>query len=157
MTTQTLQRPKSPPVLDCGIPIDCQYFDRATIVPLPPVGGTALLARVELPPQYCGVLEFFCQYSDLFGRDRSEVLTPGLAWQLRANGQPLSPYHQLNLILNPWGCSSAPLAMRLPEGSTVELIARRTGETVASPGKQITLIGGRLLGRYWYNAAYGSA
>jgi hypothetical protein len=27
---------------------------------------------------------------------------------------------------------------------------------VASPGKVIKTVGGRLLGRYWYNGAYGA-
>ena len=38
----------------------------------------------------------------------------------------------------------------------VEMIARRSGDVVASQGKQLNLIGGRLVGRYWYNTAYGA-
>jgi hypothetical protein len=58
--------------------------------------------------------------------------------------------------LNPWGFGSFQLAIRLQEGAVLELIARRVGEIVASPGKQLNSIGGRLVGRYWYNATYGS-
>jgi hypothetical protein len=157
MASTALQRTANPtPSLDCGRPIDCQYFDRSNIVALPAVGATVVLARIELPQQYCGTLEYFSQYSDLFSRDPSEVLTHSLLWQIRANGQPLSPYHQLNVILNPWGFGSFQVALRLPEGAVLELIARRTGEAVASPGKQLNAIGGRLVGRYWYNSAYGA-
>jgi hypothetical protein len=142
--------------LDCGIPLDSQYFDDARIVTLPGVGFSALLARVELPPQYCGVLEYFSQFTDLFSRDPSEVSTPGLLWQILANGQPLSPYHQLAAIINPWGFGSFQFSIRLPEGAVVEMVVRRTGNDVASPGKVINAVGGRLLGRYWYNDAYGA-
>jgi len=43
-----------------------------------------------------------------------------------------------------------------PEGAVVEMVVRRTGSDVASPGKVINTVGGRLLGRYWYNPAYGA-
>jgi hypothetical protein len=156
MQAHIIHRPKLPPTPDCGVPVDCQYFDTFNIVPLPAVGGTAVLARVELPAQYCGMLEYFSQFSDLFSRDPSEVVTAGLLWQLRSNGQPLSPYNQLNAIVNPWGFGSFQLSIRLQEGAVLELIARRVAETVASPGKQLNSIGGRLVGRYWYNATYGT-
>ena len=148
----------SPPVtaLDCGIPIDSHYFDDSKIVELPAVGASALLARVDLPPQYCGVLEYFSQFTDLFSRDSTEVKTPGLLWQILANGQPLSPYHQLVAIINPWGFGSFQFSLRLPEGAVVEMIVRRTGTDVASPGKVINEVGGRLLGRYWYDPSYGA-
>ena len=77
--------------------------------------------------------------------------TPGLLWQILANGQPLSPYHQLATIINPWGFGSFQFSIRLPEGAVVEMVVRRTGSDVASPGKVINMVGGRLLGRYWYN------
>ena len=43
-----------------------------------------------------------------------------------------------------------------PEGPIVEMVVRRTGSDVASPGKVINTVGGRLLGRYWYNPADGA-
>jgi hypothetical protein len=159
MTTLPHLRTLSRPVesADCGIPLDSQYFDDSRFEALPAVGATALLARVELPPQYCGVLEYFSQYTDLFGVDPTEVETPGLRWQVLANRQPLSPYHQLAAILNPWGFGSFQFSLRLPEGAVVELIVRRIATAANASGKPITRVGGRLLGRFWYNPAYGSA
>jgi len=142
--------------LDCGIPVDSQYFDDSRIVALPAVGASALLARVELPLQYCGVLQYFSQFTDLFSRDPTEVKTPGLLWQILANGRPLAPYHQLAAIINPWGFGSFQFSIRLPEGAIVEMVVRRAGSDVASPGKVINTVGGRLLGRYWYDGAYGA-
>ena len=140
----------SVPSLDCGIPADSQYFDDARFAALPAVGGTAVLARFELPAQYCGVLEYFSQFTDAWSRDNSAVETPDLLWQILADRQPISPYHQMSTILNPWGFGSFQFALRLPETSVLELIVRRIGS--ASP---VTRVGGRLVGRYWYNGAYG--
>ena len=125
---------------------------------LPPVGASALLARIELPPQYCGVLEYFSQFTDLFGRRcRRRWRRRDLRWQILANRQPLSPYHQLATILNPWGFGSFQFSLRMPEGAVVELVVRRIASAVNASGKPITRVGGRLLGRFWYNPAYGSA
>jgi hypothetical protein len=152
---QSMLRPVTP--LDCGIPIDSQYFDDAHFADLPEIGASALLARFELPSQYCGVLECFSQYTDLAIREPAEVETPGLLWQIRANRQPLSPYHRLTAIFNPWGYGSFQFSIRLAEAAVVELVARRIADQVNVSGKPITRIGGRLLGRYWYNSAYGGA
>ena len=136
--------------LDCRIPVDSQYFDDARFAPLPSVGGTAVLARIELPPQYCGVLEYFSQFTDAFSSNSAAVETPDLVWQILANRQPVSPYHQMTTILNPWGFGSFQFALRMPEGAIVEMLLRRIGN--AAP---VTRVGGRLVGRYWYNASYG--
>jgi hypothetical protein len=143
--------------LDCGIPLDSQYFDDARVLPVPVVGATQTVARFELPAQYCGVLEYFAQFTDLFGRDPSAVETPGLRWQILANRQPLYPYHQLELIVNPWGNGSFQFSVRLPEGAVVEMVVRRIAEPVLAPANQIARVGGRLMGRFWYNSAYGNA
>jgi len=144
--------------LDCGIPIDSQYFDDARFDKLPGIGESVLLARFELPSQYCGVLECFSQYTDLASQDPAEVETPGLIWRILVNRQPFSPYHELSQILNPWGYGSFPFSLRLPEAAVVEMVVRRIDDK-KSPlsGKSITRIGGRLLGRYWYNSGYGGA
>jgi hypothetical protein len=144
-----------PPVtaLDCGIPLDSQYFDDAEVVQAPVVGASAVVARFELPAQYCGVLEYFSQFTDVFGRDPSAVETPGLRWQILANRQPLYPYNQLELIVNPWGNGSFQFSIRLPEGAVVEMVVRRTDQRAP----EITRVGGRLMGRYWYSTAYGNA
>ncbi len=152
--TQGVPRPTKP--LDCGIPLDTQYFDDARIVRIPAAGASAVLARIELPAQYCGVLEYFSQFTDLSVREPDEVETPELRWQILADKQPLYPYHQLGLILNPWGNGSFQFNIRLPEGAVVEMIVKRIGEVSASPGKEIKTVGGRLMGRYWYSAAYGN-
>src|SRR4051812_10254080 len=81
--------------LDCGIPVDSQYFDEAGFGPSPAVGGTAVLVHIELPAQYCGVLEYFSQFTDAFANNGAAVETPGLVWQILANRQPVSPYHQM--------------------------------------------------------------
>lgn len=143
--------------LDCGIPLDSQYFDDAGFDALPRLGSEVVLARFELPLSYCGALECFSQYTDLFARDPSEVETPGLLWQVRVNRQPLYPYHELTAILNPWGYGSFPVAIRLPEGARVELTARRIRDQVNPSNQPIVRIGGRLVGRYFYNRAYGDA
>jgi hypothetical protein len=143
--------------LDCGLPLDSQYFDRSGFLPLPAVGATAVLARMELPPEYCGVLEYFSQYTDLLARDPAEVRTPGLRWQVLANGEPLSPYHAIDSILNPWGYGSFQFAIRLPHGAAIEIVARRMNDDVTGSGKAIATLGARLVGRYWYDTAYGGA
>ena len=90
-------------------------------------------------------------------QDPAEVETPGLLWQILANRQPLSPYHRLTAIFNPWGYGSFPFSIRLSEASVVDLVVRRIEDRLSLSGKPITRIGGRLLGRYWYNSAYGGA
>ena len=55
----------------CGAPVDSQYFDESSVVLAPVVGETVTLAEFELPPQYCGVLEYFAQFTDEYARDNS--------------------------------------------------------------------------------------
>jgi hypothetical protein len=43
------------------------------------------------------------------------------------------------------------------EAATVELVVRRIADQVNVSGRPIKRLGGRLLGRYWYNSAYGGA
>jgi hypothetical protein len=139
----------------CGKPLDSQHFDDSRIVPLPGTGEQALLARFQLPPQYCGLLEYFAQFTNAQAANGANVRTPGLQWRLLQNGRPIHPYVNLEHIVNPWGYGSFQVAIRLPEGALVELVARRlaTGESAALEG--VNLIGGRIVGRYWYNPAYG--
>jgi hypothetical protein len=156
MRNEPLPKLKATAGPDCGIPIDSQYFDDARIVSAPDVGKTAVLARFELPGQYCGVLENFSQFTDLLNNDPNEIETPDLRWQLLANKQPLYPYNQLDLVLNPWGFGSFPFSIRLPAGAVIEMVVQRIGGAPTSGGKIITKVGGRLMGRYWYNNAFGS-
>ena len=137
----------------CGIPLDSKYFDESSVAPAPNLGEAVVLARFELPSQYCGILEYFSQFTDVFGKNNSKIRTPGLEWTVLSNGQPLYPYLRLDRILNPWGFGSFPIALRLNENATIELVVSRVSDGTA--GDRITEIGGRIVGRYWYNAAYG--
>src|SRR5262245_36923401 len=93
---------KSPPSQDsralctnCGIPVDSQYFDESGVVsPAPAPGEEIVLARFVLHPQYCGVLEFFAQFTDAFAKDPAQIETKGLSWVILSNRRPLYPYLQ---------------------------------------------------------------
>ena len=135
----------------CGIPADSQYFDDSKVTAAPEVGREVSLARFELPSQYCGVLEYFAQFTDAYGKDPSRIHTPGLQWLILINRRPLYPYTNLDRIINPWGNGSFQVSIRLDENSTVEFLVRR----LSDKAPEVTTVGGRILGRYWYNAAYG--
>jgi hypothetical protein len=158
----------------CGVPLDSQYFDESRIADTPATGNEVVLARFQLPSQYCGILEYFSQFTDAQARDRSQIVTPGLEWLLLSNGRPLFPYLKLDRILNPWGYGSFQVAIRLEPGATVELIVRGVsddghGSRLGRPrmaeefgiaevplmDRSINQVGGRIVGRYWYDAAYG--
>ncbi|HKE59122.1 MAG TPA: hypothetical protein VKB46_20580, partial [Pyrinomonadaceae bacterium] len=47
---------------ECGIPLDSQYFDDSSVQAVTQAGDELVLARFELPAQYCGVLEYFSQF-----------------------------------------------------------------------------------------------
>jgi hypothetical protein len=138
----------------CGIPTDAGFFDQSSVTDPPGVGQEIVLARYELHRNYCGVLMYFAQFTDRFARDPAEVQTPGFQWQVRCNGQPRDPYLTFDRIINPWGLSGFPIALRLEQGSVVELAVRRAG---SDQEKTLTKVGGRILGRYWYDTAYGGA
>ena len=137
----------------CGTASDSRYFDESGIVDLPAPGREALLARVELAPQYCGALEFFAQYTDRQSRDAAAIETPGLQWLILVNRQILAPYGGLERIVNPWGFGSFQIMSRLPEGATLEFVVRRrlAGDALAG----VTRVGGRVVGRIWYDSSYG--
>jgi hypothetical protein len=141
----------------CGIPLDAQYFDESSIVDVtsaPPArrSDTTSLVQFELPPQYCGVLQYFFQFTDLHAREPERIDTPDFEWTIRVNGHPLHPYLGIRHIVNPWGCPCCPIAIRLDEGARLEFAVRRVGES----DDEITRIGARLVGRYWYNTSYGT-
>lgn len=138
----------------CGIPQDSEYFDDSRFDAPPTVGSEVVLARFELPAQYCGVLQYFSQFTDLNGGNRANVQTPGLEWRILLNSRPMFPYIALEHIVNPWGYGSFPVNIRLDESSTIEMVVRGVPSTII-PVNPIRLVGGRLVGRYWYNASYG--
>jgi len=135
----------------CGIPVDAGYFDEAGFCDAPlKFNEEIVLARYKLHPNYCGVLMNFAQFTDLHAQNNTEVKTPGLQWQIRCNGQPRDPYLTFEYILNPWGYAGMPVQLRLEEGGLVEFVVRKVRET-----GQITCVGGRITGRYWYNTDFG--
>lgn len=138
---------------NCGIPVDAGYFDDSKVANTPDVGREVSLARFELPPQYCGVLEYFSQFTDEHANDATKIATPGLLWVILLNNRPLYPYLNLDRIVNPWGYGSFQVSIRLDENATIEFVARRVSNGAAA----ITRVGGRIVGRYWYNAIYGDA
>ena len=145
----------------CGIPLDSEYFDESGVEEIPeeqegevlPLGQEKVLATFELPPQYCGVLEYFSQFTDLHAQDPAQIRTPDIQWHILINRRPLYPYLTLDRIVNPWGYGSFPVSIRLDENARVDFIVRRISN--GSPPRIITRIGGRIVGRYWYNAIYG--
>ena len=140
----------------CGLPRDYEHFDESGFACTPGPGQQVVLARFELAPQYCGLLENFSQFSDRFGRDLSQVETPGLQWIISVNRRPIYPYVRLEQIVNPWGYGSFGVAIRLDENATVEFVVRNAGYAPPA-GTAIKRIGGRITGRFWYNPAYGDA
>lgn len=150
----------------CGMPPDSQHFDASTIVPVPARGRKVVLASFTLPPQSCGTFENFSQFTDLGGRSQANVRTPGLHWTLLVNNRPLHPYLDLQHIVNPWGYGSFMVRLRLDLDAKVELAVRNEAYTLDPNQNEdesrwgpafIHLVGGRIVGRYWYNPAYGDA
>ncbi len=141
--------------VNCGVPLDSRHFDESNVVEAPALGRRLILAQFVLPPQYCGVLEFFAQFTNTHAADPGEVRTPTLEWLLLINDRPLYPYVGFRHILNPWGFGSYQLNIRLDEGSRVEFGVRGVAASGAPPAKPPLQVGGRIMGRYFYNPAYG--
>ena len=142
----------------CGIPADASYFDDSSIAKAPDSDNReVVLAKYELHPNYCGELQYFAQYTDAFATSPAAVETPDLEWQIRSDGQPLAPWLTFRRIINPWGLSGFPIHLRLKEGSLTELVVRfvRPEIILLSGLPPVQQVGGRLLGRYWYNTNFG--
>jgi hypothetical protein len=143
----------------CGIPQDAGFFDNSQIKDAPKLGEEIVLARHELNRNYCGMLMYFAQFVQFTKKDtknRNEVQTPGYQWQIRCNGQPRDPYLAFQHIINPWGLSGFPIYLRLEEGCVLEFVIRNLSVSDTDPNNLKT-VGGRILGRYWYNTAYGGS
>ncbi|QEU90450.1 hypothetical protein [Streptomyces kanamyceticus] len=138
----------------CGSPLDARVFDSSNVVAAPGPGEEVVLARFELPSTHCGLLQYFAQFTDLFARDPGRVATPGYQWQIRSDVQPLDPYLSFGHIINPWGLSGFPVDIRISEGAALEFTVRNTG---ASRADTLTEVGGRILGRHWYDTRFGGA
>ena len=170
--------------LNCGIPVDADYFDVSGFIgkalrerrpenpfdgfdpfpildvpapeALPLRGEQKILARFQLHPQYCGELTHFAQYTDLYARDNTQILTPGFEWIIAQNGKPVFPYIRLEMIVNPWGCNCLPVLVRLDQSALIEFIIRNRSITdVQLNAYPIKAFAGRIMGRYWYNETFG--
>ena len=140
----------------CALPIDARPFDVSRVAAPPEPGRVTVLASFALPPEYCGVLEYFAQFTDEQAKDPARIQTGGLPggliWSLRVNQRAISPYSDLGHIVNPWGIGGfPPIRLRLDEGAVVDLAIR--GESPKQTA--VKLVGGRIMGRYWYNRAFG--
>ncbi len=143
----------------CGIPADADFFDSSNVFQIDQSRATGpslnqgeeiVLAKYELHRNYCGVLMYFAQFTDPMS-----VRTPGYEWQIRCNGQPRAPYLTFGHIVNPWGMAGFPIGLRLEEGCLLELVIRKVNAPVSTLG--LNQVGGRIVGRYWYNTIYGGA
>jgi hypothetical protein len=136
----------------CGIPLDAEIFDDSSIETPPEIGETLVLARFDLPPRYCGVLQRFQQLVERANGPQPGMRTPGLEWSVRTDGRPLAPYTGFERLLNAWGGDVFEVKIRLDEGARVEFVVRGVPP---GPGPGIRFVGGRLAGRYWYNVLHG--
>jgi len=143
----------------CGVAADASHFDVAGFkyAPVNP-GQEVELASYTLHSQYCGVLMLFAQYAEESGFNRQILShTPGYEWIILCNNQPRSPYLPTSLILNAWGYSAFPVHLRLDEGCALRFVLRKVVPPTGQTGVTLSLVGGRLMGRYWYNTDYGGA
>lgn len=139
----------------CGVPQDAGYFDVASIKKAPGAGEEVELARYELHSQYCGSLLYFAQFAKEETSGQQVISeTSGYEWLILCNNQPRAPYLPTSLILNPWGYNALPIHLRLEEGCIVRFVVRNVNPPA---GKKLSQVGGRLLGRSWYNTIYGGA
>lgn len=167
----------------CGIPLDAEYFDASGFVSgfngngapsdnfksiasplaLPSMGESRVLASYQLHTQYCGILTYFAQYTDLYAKHNEEILTPGFEWIIMQNGKPVFPYFNMEMIVNPWGNNCLPIAIRLDENAKIEFIIRNRSVVdedlkypmPGNPVYPIRTFAGRIMGRFWYNDIYG--
>jgi hypothetical protein len=134
---------------NCGLPRDYEHFDESGFAKTPAPGHEVVLARFKLRPQYCGLFENFSQFTNQLG----QIETPGLQWIITVNNRPLYPYIKLDHIANPWGYGGFGVSIRLDENTTVEFVVRNLDYSASENER----IGGRIVGRFWYNPAYGDA
>jgi hypothetical protein len=141
----------------CGIPLDAEYFDVSGFVEgeeRPARGEQKVLASFQLHPQYCGVLTYFSQYTDVYAENNAKIQTPGYEWLILQSGKPVFPYTRLELIVNPWGYNCLPVAVRLDENAKVEFVLRNRSANHEGEDS-IRAFAGRIMGRYWYNDSFG--
>ena len=136
----------------CDSPADAGWFDSSSIQQAPrKFNEEVLLAHFKVPREYCGQLVYFSQYAFSY-REKGDTLlyTPGYEWSIRLDGIPLSPYNSLDHIINPWGIHGFPINLRLNGDNAIEFVVRCKKEE-----GNLSQVGGRIMGRYWYNETYG--
>jgi len=148
----------------CGIPIDAGIFDESSIVNIITegeaepgfpkaslaIGESLELARFKLSPEHCGTLLAFAQYTDRYAASINNVLTSGYVWEISCDDQPLAPWLRFDRIINTWGLTGFPLAVRLTSESTLRLTIRNESVNPADE-HWLRQVGGRLVGRYWFD------
>jgi hypothetical protein len=139
----------------CGTPLDTAAFDDSAVRNTASLGHgeEELLASYVLHPMHCGVLSYFAQFTNKYAED-GRIATPGYQWQIRSNGQPLDPYLTFEHIINPWGLAAFPVDIRLDHGATIEFVIRNIGATA---DEELNRVGGRIVGRHWYDTRFGGA
>lgn len=159
--------PGAPVCVRCDIPLDARPFDDSGFAPAPREGDFVVLARFALPPEYCGVLDHFTQYTDTHATSPAQLGTPRHQWLIRVNGRALDPYLNLRRIVNPWGGFALPIGIRLDDSTTIELVVRGVAPLAPTPDDPLrsehsapapalpSFVGGRIVGRYWYDTSYG--
>ena len=149
----------------CDTPLDSAPFDRSSVViidssaaadPLLDPGLETVLVEYVLQPTHCGVLRYFAQFTNKYAED-SQIPTPGYQWQIRSDGQPLDPYLTFDHIINPWGLASFPIDVRLDHGAKIELAIRNVDVPRTDTTNFLTMVGGRIVGRHWYDTRFGGA
>lgn len=135
----------------CGIPTDAGWFDNSSIQQAPRLfNEEVVLAHYKVPREYCGQLVYFSQYVIPLSEEGNMIYTPDYEWSIRIDGRPLSPYNSLDHIINPWGIHGFPIDIRLNGDNEVQLVIRCMKEE-----GNLSRVGGRIMGRYWYNKVYG--
>lgn len=142
----------------CGHPLDALAFDSWALRAWTRDTRELILARFELPFQYCGVLEGVQQFTDRYAADPRRLGTPTIEWRLLVDRNPAAPFLNVRLILNPWGAFTPCVPIRLSTGARVELVVRRVVPDPDDPpaADEPEQIGGRITGRYWYDQSYGA-
>ena len=143
----------------CGAPSDAGYFDVSSFAnPPAEIGQEVELARHTMHSQYCGSLMYFAQFAERASDGRQvNTQTPGYEWVILCNNQPRAPYLPTSLVLSPWGRTAFPVNLRLEEGCAVRFVVRRVAPPPGVQEVTLSQVGGRLMGRSWYNASFGGA
>ena len=146
---------------NCGLPRDYEHFDES---------GFASRQRRSSPAvRWCwrasncrhntaGCSKISPSLPTCSGAISPRSRRPACNGSSQSTNGPLYPYVRLEHIVNPWGYGSFGVSIRLDENATVEFVVRNLGHPPPDrPETEINRVGGRIVGRFWYNPAYGDA